>query len=55
MKSKDRQFIFGILLMLNSILQYYLWFGYKMPPVSMISCILFSVVGSFLCIRTFKD
>lgn len=55
MKAKDRQFIFGILLMLNSILLNYLWFQYKTPIQSSLAIILFWAIGCIVCIRTFKD
>jgi len=55
MKAKARQFIFGIVLMLNSALQYYLWFQYKMPTNIIISSTLAWIIGGIVCIRTFKD
>lgn len=55
MKAKDRQFIFGIVLMLNSIFLYKLWFHYKMPDGVIIARILSFTIGCIVCIRTFKD
>lgn len=55
MKAKDRQFIFGIVLMLYSIFLYHIWFQHKTPEGIIIARVLSFTIGCIVCIRTFKD